>query len=163
VRDIERSRTPGGPCRVATPLFLLVALMFAAAVLAAAAWEGGLDRDSIAAHASVVVAVLIVAATAVVCGRGRQRQRSRAWLRSTVEGWRGATTAYRAGVVVWVLLLGAVVGWDLTSFAAQAHDLPTLSRLVGVVSGHRGGRSALFALWLSAGVALALGGRTERR
>jgi len=62
-------------------------------------------------------------------------------------------------VVVWVLLVLAVIGWDLNSFAHQAHDLPTLSYLIGRVTRWRWGRGTFFAAWLALGVGLAAGRR----
>jgi hypothetical protein len=56
----------------------------------------------------------------------------------------------------------AVVGWDLNSFAHQAHDLPTLSYYTGRITRFAWGRALVFAAWLAAGVGIAVGYLVER-
>jgi len=142
-----------------------VAATLGGAVLAV--WEGAQRRQTAAAHWSVAAVVVLAVMVAVAAGHRRQRQRSAAWLaaagrgvRSVAgpEGWRDRP-AYVAGVVTWVLVIAAVVGWDLNSFAHQAHDLPTLSYIVGKVTRHWWGRSAVFAGWLGVGTYVAVGWR----
>lgn len=141
------------------------AVTLAGAVLAV--WEGAQRRQTAAAHWSVGAVVVLAMVVAVVAGHRRQRQPSPAWLAAAGHGIRSVTgpagwrrsPAYVAGVVTWVLVIAAVVGWDLNSFAHQAHDLPTLSYLVGSVTRHRWGRSAVFAAWLAVGTYVAVGWR----
>jgi hypothetical protein len=140
----------------------------APALVAAAAacswWEGGLGQDSPAAHAGVLVAVGLVLAAAVVLGAGRQATTAGAWVRGPLHVRRhlADTPAATAAVVVWIVLVLAVIGWDLNSFAHQSHDLPTLSSIIGHVTSSRGGRAATVAAWLALGTALALGWRRSR-
>ena len=137
--------------------------VLAGVLVGLSAFEGTLERDSAWAHASVAGAVVLALVAAVVFGRGHQRRVARSWVSGAVAGWRRAGPAYRSGVVLWAVLLAAAVGWDLASFAAQSHDLPTLSRIIGAVSRHPAGRGVLFGLWLAAGTYLALGRRAKGR
>jgi hypothetical protein len=127
-------------------------------------WEGGLRQDSPAGHVGVLVAIGLALAAAVVFGRGRQAATVGVWVRGPLSvrrhlaGAPGATVA----VFVWIVLVLAVVGWDLNSFAHQSHDLPTLSSIIGHVTSSRGGRAATTAAWLTLGAALALGWRRPR-
>jgi hypothetical protein len=135
-----------------------------AALVALAAWEGTLDRQSAAAHWSVAAVIAAAIVVTVVAGRSHQRTTSRVWLASS---WRSAASwrerpVYAAGVGVWVVVVLAVVGWDVTSFVAQAHDLPTLSYFVGRVTRYEWGRAAVFAAWLAVGGYLAVGWRRGR-
>jgi hypothetical protein len=134
-----------------------------AALVALAAWEGTLDRQSAAAHWSVAAVIAAAIVVTVVAGRSRQRTTSRAWLSSwrSATGWR-ERPVYAAGVGVWVVVVLAVVGWDVTSFAVQTHDLPTLSYFVGRVTRYEWGRAAVFAAWLAVGGYLAVGWRRGR-
>ncbi len=125
-------------------------------------WEGAQSRQSVAARASVALAVVGMLAAAVVLGRGRQRRSSGAWVVASARALRDGPAARTAGVLVWAGLAAAVVAWDLYSFVSQAHDLPTLSRLFGTISSHRVGRGALFAAWLALGVLLATAARRGR-
>ncbi len=105
-----------------------------------------------------------VALATLVAGRGRQRATTGAWLTNAgraAVGWR-ARPGYAAGVAVWAVLLVAAVGWDLNSFAHQAHDLPTLSYLVGRVTSFTWGRALVYAAWVAAGVGIATGCLTAR-
>jgi hypothetical protein len=65
----------------------------------------------------------------------------------------------KASVVVWVVLIGGAVVWDMVSFAEQSHTFPTLSYYIGHITRYEAGRGALFALWLTAGAYFALGHR----
>ncbi|MGO9456031.1 MAG: hypothetical protein ACLP62_03135 [Acidimicrobiales bacterium] len=110
------------------------------------------------------VTIVVVALATLIAGRGRQRATTGAWLTDAgraVVGWR-ARPGYAAGVAVWAVLLVAVVGWDLNSFAHQAHDLPTLSYLVGRVTRFTWGRALVYAAWLAAGAGIAVGCLTAR-
>jgi hypothetical protein len=143
-----------------------VAVALAALTLVAVAWwEGRQWRDSAAAHWSVAAVIGGVLVLAGVAGVGRQRRRTADWLTGAVgaltEGrWR--SDPYAAGVAVWALLLASVVAWDLVSFVAQSHGLPTLSRLFGHVTRFHAGRAVVFGGWLLLGGALALGQRSAR-
>lgn len=137
------------------------------ALVTLAVWEGMQVRQSAAAHWSVAVVIVVSVVAAVVAGWGRQRATTRAWLAAggRAIGRRRSAPLYAAGVVVWVLLILAVIGWDLNSFVHQAHDLPTLSYYVGRVTRWRWGRALVFATWLAAGVGLVTGclGWRQRR
>jgi hypothetical protein len=96
-------------------------------------------------------------------GRGRQRMPSRAWLKSNagaVRHWRTQPFGDVVSVSIWTVLILAIVGWDLVSFAVQAHSFPTLSYFVGHVTRYPVGRGAVFALWLLTGAGVAAGWRT---
>lgn len=144
----------------------MVAAAAAVVLLAGlSAWEGLQWRQSAAAHWSVGAAVAGVVGLAAVAGRGRQREGGVAWARHAaraVAGWR-RTPRTAGAVALWVLLISAVVAWDLASFARQAHDLPTLSYFFGRVTRWHWGRSLVFAAWLAAGVAVALAGLVTPR
>jgi len=142
----------------------LLAIVAAAAALSA--WEGSLWRDQPSAHWSVAACIAGTAALALLAGHGRQRMTSVEWL---AEAWRSGTdparrrSTYGRGVTVWAILVAAAIAWDLTSFAAQVHDLPTLSYFAGHVTAHHWGRSLVFAAWLALGAYLALAWRTAGR
>jgi hypothetical protein len=124
---------------------------------ALSAWEGTLWRQSAAAHWSVGLSIAAVVVLAVVLGRGRQAEGSGAWLSGAaraVAGWR-RTPSLTTGVAVWAVLIAAVVGWDLTSFVHQSHELPTLSYQFGRVTRWHWGRALVFAAWLAAGLGIA--------
>lgn len=142
----------------------LVALALAA--LALAGWQGTIDQRSTTAHVSVLAVIAVALVTATVAGRGRQRATSADWVRHGADTmWGDLTGANRrppalvAGTFVWVVLVAATIGWDLNSFVHQAHDLPTLSRVVGDVTRHQWGRALVFAAWLGLGAYLSVGGR----
>jgi len=125
-----------------------------------------LSRDSAPAHLSVLGVVLAVLVAALALGRHRQRVPSAGWVLSgarAARGWRGQPPAVVLSVVVWTVLVVATVGWDLTSFAAQSHSLPTLSYYIGHITRYEAGRGAIFALWLLAGAYLVTAGRTLHR
>jgi hypothetical protein len=110
--------------------------------------------------------VLAAVVGAVVVGRGRQRRTTGAWLvqdARAIRAWRSRPAALVLSVAVWVALVGATVGWDLTSFMAQSHSLPTLSYVIGRVTRYPAGRGAAFVLWLGLGVYIAAGWRAEER
>ena len=153
---------PPVPRRWVWPLPRLVADLAAAGFVA---WEGLQGRYSTASHVSILAVIAAVLVLATIAGRGRQRRRSRTWLRvawSAVREQlvrRRARSAVAAGVLGWVLVISATVGWDGFSFAMQRHSLPTLSRLIGAVTDHEWGRALLFAAWLAFGLYLAVGWR----
>jgi hypothetical protein len=135
----------------------LIAL--AAAGLAFAVWEGGQRWPSVAAHWSVGLAIGGVVVAAVLAGRGRQPAPSGPWLRTSLDSVRRAPTPWRVGAVIWVILIGATIAWDLTSFIVQSHQLPTFSYLVGRLTRFDAGRVIVFGAWLTLGGYLALGRR----
>ncbi len=148
--------------RAGTPTPLLgAALLAGAAGVALALWQGTLTRQSPAAHWCVGLAIAVIAVLALVAGRGRQRRRSGEWVTGSFEAATraGERPGYAAGVVVWVVLLAAVIGWDLNSFVHQSHNLPTLSYYVGRVTRFVWGRALVFAAWLAVGAWLALARR----
>jgi len=127
--------------------------------VALAGWEGAQPWPTAAAHWSVAAVILATVLVAVLFGRGRQPMATGPWLSASAARLRAAPVGYRLGVVVWVVVLAATIGWDLASFAVQAHQLPTLSYLTGRVTRYQLGRSAVFAGWLALGGYLALGRR----
>lgn len=121
-------------------------------------------RQTPAAHWSVGLSIAAVVVLALVLGRGRQPRRSGAWVSDAaraVARWR-RTPRLSAAVAFWTILLGAIVVWDITSFARQSHDLPTLSYEFGRVTRWHWGRAVVFAAWLAAGVGLAAAGLVPR-
>lgn len=132
-----------------------------------AVWEGTVSRSSADAHWSVGAAIAAVALVGVAAGRGRQWTRSAAWLRGAASAVRRTVMARDArpepalwmGTTLWALLVAVTIGWDLDSFAHQAHSLPTLSSLVGDVTRHDWGRALVFGAWLAVGAYVALGWR----
>ncbi len=110
--------------------------------LGLAAWEGTVGRDGAVSEAGVLAAIVVAGAVGARSHRGEPLLPPR----------RSVT----AGVLVWVVLAVATAGWDLYAFLRQRHDLPTLSRLCGDVTGHQWGRALFFALWLGLGAVLAL-------
>lgn len=143
----------------------------AAAALGVCAWEGTIVQSSPTARVSVLAVIAVALVVAGVAGRARQREPSGAWLGHGLQtlvadltGRGRRPAALWAGTLLWVVLVAATIGWDLNSFAHQAHDLPTLSRLVGDLTRHDWGRALLFAAWLALGAFLVAGGRgTGRR
>jgi hypothetical protein len=138
-----------------------------ALVAAAAAfswWEGGLHQYSAAAHWSILAAIALTLASAVVAGVRRQAATTGGWIRGPLPVRRHLAEAPRTtvAVLVWIVLVLAIIGWDLNSFAHQRHDLPTLSSIFGHLTSSRGGRAAVVALWLTLGAALAVGWRRPR-
>jgi hypothetical protein len=132
-----------------------------AAAVAFAWWEGGLRQFQTAAHWGVLGAIALVLVVALGAGAGRQAMSSGQWVRGPLSLRRHlrADPPATVAVVVWVVLVLAVIGWDLTSFVHQSHDLPTLSSIAGHISSTSAGRAALVAAWLALGVALAVGWR----
>jgi hypothetical protein len=127
--------------------------------------EAGFGRDTAGSHWSVAAAIVFTFVVALVAGSGRQPTTSRRWLATNLSallGWRGRPPVQVIGVLGWVLLGSAVIGWDLYSFVQQAHAWPTLSSLFGRITLHHLGRAVVFALWLATGLALALGHRRAR-
>ncbi len=77
--------------------------------------------------------------------------------------WRTQSRSAVVSAVVWAVLIGGVVAWDMVSFAFQSHALPTLSYFIGHVTRYAVGRGLLFAAWLGVGVYLVSARRAERR
>jgi hypothetical protein len=136
----------------------------AVAALSWSVWEGGRSQSSGAAHWSVLATIALVLAAAVGFGRHRQAATASQWVGGPFHLRRSVAEepATALGATVWTALVLATIGWDLYSFARERHDLPTLSRLFGDLTGHWAGRSAVFALWLALGIALAIGWRRPR-
>ncbi len=127
---------------------------------AVAGWEGVQTRSSAQARWSVGAVIALVVVLALATGRTRQRRESRDWLSDSaraVRGGPGALGAYGAGIATWVAFIGTVVVWDLVSFLAQSHQLPTFSYFIGKVTGYQVGRAIAFWSWLLLGLALAIG------
>lgn len=148
----------------------LVALATAIVALALAAWEGTIGQGSATAHVSVLAVIALAIVTATLAGRGRQQATSADWVRRGAGAmWGDVTGTSRRprtrvfGTLAWIVLVAATIGWDLTSFVHQAHDLPTLSRVVGDVTRHEWGRALVFAAWLALGAYLSVGGRRRCR
>jgi hypothetical protein len=140
--------------------------VLAVVVLALSAWQAELSRHSSAAHWSVALLIVIGFGAALVLGRGRQSQTTRRWLAQNmhlVRTWRTRPRSAVVSALVWAVLIGGVVAWDLVSFVFQSHDLPTLSYFIGHVTRYAVGRGLLFAVWLGVGAYLVSARRTERR
>lgn len=134
-------------------------------VAAFVAWEGLQGRFSTASHVSILAVAAAMLLVALIAGRGRQRKTSRAWMRDVTRAPRRiivgglARSPVALGALVWTLLIVATVAWDLVSFVAERHSLPTLSRLFGDATDHHWGRALVFAVWLALGLYLAVGWR----
>jgi hypothetical protein len=103
--------------------------------------------------------------SAVVLGRRRQRRTTHDWTVDAARGvrtWRAQPRTVTLSVLIWIVLIVGVIGWDLTSFVAQSPRLPTLSFFVGHVTRSRIGRGLVFALWLGVGSYLASAWRIRR-
>ena len=79
----------------------------------------------------------------------------------TIRAWRSQPTSAIVSVLMWTIVIGGVIGWDLVSFAEQSHTLPTLSYFIGHVTRYRIGRGVVFALWLGVGAYIVAGYRAE--
>jgi hypothetical protein len=79
-----------------------------------------------------------------------------------VRTWRSQSRSAVVSALVWALLIGGVVAWDLVSFIFASHDLPTLSYFIGHVTRYAVGRGLLFAVWLGVGAYLVSARRAER-
>jgi hypothetical protein len=137
-------------------------LIVAAAALSS--WQAGETREAAATHWTVLLVVAVAFVAAIALGRGRQRLSGRRWLRTLigwVRAWRAQPRGAVVSVVVWTGLINGVVGWDLTSFIAQSHLLPTLSYFIGHVTRYRIGRGAVFSAWLGIGAYFVAGARTK--
>ena len=127
-------------------------------------WEGYHPWPSLAAHISIVSAIIVVVASAVLVGRRRQSLSSRSWLHRVGAGLRNPTKRsplFLAGAIVWVVLVLAIAGWDFHSFLREVPSLPTLSYLIGRVSRFVVGRSILVAAWLALGAFFAFSHRSK--
>jgi hypothetical protein len=125
-------------------------------------WQAGQSRHARTTHWAVALIVVAAVLTAAFIGRNRQRTRSGAWATDVVRGvrsWRQQPRATVISVVAWTTLVAAVVSWDLASFIAQSHTLPTLSYFIGHVTRYRVGRGVCFAVWLGVGAYLVAGWR----
>jgi len=128
-------------------------------------WEGLQNRSSPSSRVSVLCTIAVVVVMAAVAGARRQPLTSRTWLqnaKASAVRWR-ESRSYTIGVIVWLLIFFAIVGWDLNSFVHEVHDLPTLSYLIGRITRMHWGRALLFACWLGAGVAVPFACRAESR
>ena len=75
-----------------------------------------------------------------------------------------AVSAPRRGTAVWVVLLVALVAWELLElFSSPREAHPTLSSVADTIMSVHVGRAAMFALWLAAGARLALPRSQETR
>src|SRR5580700_8458849 len=93
--------------------------VLAALILALSAWQAELSRQSSDAHWSVALLIVAGFGAALVLGRGRQIQTTRRWVAQNVHLVRTWRTRPRSAVVsalVWAVLIGGVVAWDLVSF-----------------------------------------------
>jgi hypothetical protein len=139
--------------------------VLAALVLALSAWQSQLSRDSEGAHWGVALLIVTGFGAALVLGRGRQSQTTRRWVARTVHFvriWRSQSRSAVVSALVWSLLIGGVVAWDLVSFVFQSHHLPTLSYFIGHVTRYAVGRGLFFAAWLGVGAYLVSARRAER-
>jgi hypothetical protein len=162
---------PTGPVDQVGPPFGRPAVRFPISSLAVVGlavlgwWEGAQRAQTTPAQASVAASIAAIVLSGLILGAGRQRQRSRAWLTQNLgtvshrQTWTWPDTAY---VIVWIVLLGAVFGWDLASFLRRSPELPTLSYLTGRVTRFHVGRSALYLAWVLVGLWLALAYRQRR-
>jgi hypothetical protein len=161
IGPVEQVGHPFGRPAVLIPISSLAVV----GLVALSWWQGSQRAQTALAQASVAGSIAAIVLSAVILGAGRQRQRSRAWLTQNVR-----TVSHRqtwiwpdtASVIVWILLLAAVLGWDLASFLRQSPELPTLSYLTGRMTRFHVGRSGLYLAWLLAGLWLALAQRRRR-
>jgi hypothetical protein len=145
---------------------LVVGPLLAAALIALCVWVAGRSRDDPAAQWGVAVLIGAALGAAAILGQGRQRQTGPIWVADNarwIRQWRRQPKAQLVAVGVWTVLILAAVGWDLVSFAAQAHAYPTLSYFIGRVTRYPVGRGLLFGLWLALGAYLAAGRRAGAR
>ena len=76
----------------------------------------------------------------------------------------GEPAPAQRGTAVWVVLLGALVAWELAAYASTPRDdHPTLSSIADTIMSTHPGRAVIFALWLVLGAALAFGRTREVR
>lgn len=104
--------------------------------------------------ADLVTALPIVALTVMVLVRWPLRPRP---LRVDEPGGRHPWRA-------WVLLLGAVVAWELVEYAARGSraDHPTLSSMLDAMDRTYVLKALVFFLWLALGAAIVRAGRRRR-
>jgi hypothetical protein len=150
VRIAKTGATPGTSVRP-NLLGSWVLLGAVSAALAFSWWEGAQPQGSQNAHVSLI-ATLAAAALAVLVMAWRRRG-THADPANQLEDLAPGHT--RTSVVLgWLVVIGAVVAWDLVSFVVQAHDFPTLSYLFGRVTRFRIGRAGVFLAWLALGGAI---------
>jgi hypothetical protein len=115
-------------------------------------WEGVLPWTNHDAEAGVAAVGLLALVSALVF-KGRWHE-----LADTSHfGSPPSTARWRAGALAWVSLLLISAAWDFYSFLEQRRDLPTLSRILGHVSGNDPGRAFMVAVWLLSGAYLLWG------
>jgi hypothetical protein len=158
-RERNVDKTPPGVNDASTTRQRVELGLAGLAGLALAGWEGEQPWPTAAAHWGIAAAIVLTATAAVALGRGRQQMATGAWLRSSRSGVRASPALFQLGIVVWIVLVAAAIGWDLTSFLAQSHQLPTFSSLTGRVTHHPAGRAVLVGAWLALGGYLSLGRR----
>jgi hypothetical protein len=95
----------------------------------------------------LVVALPVIPVVILTARRGR----------SAAEPALGRATPQQGGAVVWVGLFVALLVWELIAlFSSPRSDHPTMSYLTDRIMSVHVGRTAVFALWLVLGGALAL-------
>jgi hypothetical protein len=140
------------------------AIVLGLCAIGLSSWEALLTRNSPGAHWSVALLGVGAVVATIVLGWHRQRQTIGAWLSKTVDigcRWRVRPRTTAVSTLIWSVLIGAVIGWDLFSFVVQSSSFPTLSILIGHVTRYRIGRGLVFALWLVAGSYLVAGWRAR--
>ncbi len=141
--------------RTRTAAALLVGVAFAI-------WEGFQPWPSLAAHLSIPIAILAIFAITLLIGRKTPHLlATKEWLHHARYDI-AHPTLHTLSVTGWILLSASVAGWDLNSFLARQHNLPTLSRLIGAVTHEPLGRMFFVLAWLALGLFFALGGKNPR-
>jgi hypothetical protein len=97
----------------------------------------------------------------IAAARDRRRRISlRAWRSEWREALRGAhhslpvesKVAWRAGTVVWSLLIAAVAGWELMArFHSSRSEYPTISSMADSLTQSHAIRFLVFVLWVQFG------------
>lgn len=125
-------------------------------------WEGGEHYGTTDSRIGVLVVTGVALVACLALGVRRQRRTTRQALRH-LGHWharlRRRAPAYRIGAYIWLALVGAVVVWDLASFLAAMHAMPTLSYFSGRVTRFHVGKSVEFLAWCLAGAYIAAGWR----
>jgi hypothetical protein len=97
----------------------------------------------------LLVALPVIPVVILTARRGRAGARPKAQASTFSSG--------ESGAVVWVGLLVALAGWELIAlFSSPRSDHPTMSSVADKIMSVHVGRTAVFALWLVLGAALAL-------